>query len=113
MAWSRRPAGLPWHRRLEARVMVASALIVAGSLGAVLVVTLDAVSRQSRERAATDLEVARTAFYNQLEMRKASAVSALQLVTELPVLRAHLVDARLATDHDTIDAMADGYRADL
>jgi len=30
MAWSSRPAGLPWHRRLEARVMVASALIVAG-----------------------------------------------------------------------------------
>jgi predicted signal transduction protein with EAL and GGDEF domain len=93
--------------------MVASALIVAGALGAVLVVTLDAVSRQSRARATTELEVARTAFYKQLEMRKASTAAALHLVTELPVFRAHLVDARLATDQDTIDAMADGYRGEL
>ena len=93
--------------------MVASALIVAGALAAVLAVTLDAVSRQSRERATTDLEVARTAFYNQLEMRKASTAAALQLITELPVFRAHLVDARLATDHATIDAMADGYSDEL
>src|SRR5437762_13138417 len=102
MAGSSRTADLPWHRRLEARVMVASAVIVAGALGAVLAVTLEAVSRQSRARAASDLEVARTAFYNQLETRKAAAASALQLVTELPVFRAHLVDARLAADHDTI-----------
>ena len=35
------------------------------------------------------------------------------LVTELPVFRAHLTDARLAEDRPTIDAMADGYRRQL
>jgi len=93
--------------------MVASALIVAGALGAVLVVTLDAVARQSRARATTELQVARTAFYHQLEMRKASTAAALHLITELPIFRAHLVDARLAADQDTIDTMADGYRGEL
>ena len=36
-----------------------------------------------------------------------------RLITELPVLRAHLTDPRLAADRPTIEAMADGYRIDL
>ena len=106
-------AGLPWHRRLEARVTAALALIVAGALGAVVVITVSAVSTQSRARAAAELEVARTAFHSQLEARAASALAASQLVTELPIFRAHLTDARLATDRHTIDAMANGYRDQL
>ena len=71
--WSRRRSALPWHRRLEARVLLASALLVAGALGAVLAFTLGLVSRQSRERAVSELEVARTAFYSLLERRTTSS----------------------------------------
>jgi predicted signal transduction protein with EAL and GGDEF domain len=104
---------LPWHRRLEARVTTVLGLITAGALGALLLVTLDAVARQSKSRAAAELEVARTTFHSQLASRAAATRSALQLVTRLPVFRAHLVGWRLANDRATIEAMADGYRADL
>ena len=88
---------LPWHRRLEARVALALALLVAGALGAVLVVTIAAGVDASRAtRAGDELDVARTAFYSLLESRAASAIALTTLVTELPVFRAHLTDARLA-----------------
>lgn len=103
-----KPRRLQWHRRLEARVAAALGVIVAGALGVALTVTIETVSTQSRARAADELEVARTAFYNQLETRTASAIAASQLVTELPVFRAHFTDARLAADRETIEAMADG-----
>ena len=93
--------------------MAAVGLIVAVALGAVLAITLSAVSRQSRERAVDELEVARTALHSQLKARAASALAASELVTELPVFRAHLTDARLASDRQTIDAMANGYRDQL
>jgi len=88
-------------------------LLVASAIGAMLTLTTDAVSTQSRARAATELEVARTAFDNQLQTRTASAIAASELVTELPVFRAHLTDARLAGDGQTLTAMADGYRQQL
>ena len=87
---------LPWHRRLEARVAVALALLVAGALGAMLVITIQLVSTQSRTRAEDELDVARTAFSSLMESRAASSIALTTLVTELPVFRAHLTDARLA-----------------
>jgi diguanylate cyclase (GGDEF)-like protein len=57
--------------------------------------------------------VARAAFSSLMESRAASSVALATLVTELPVFRAHLTDARLAGDRPTIDAMADGYRRQL
>ena len=104
---------IPWHRRLEARVAVALALLVAGSLGALLLITTQLVSTQSRGRAVDELAVARTAFSSLLENRAASAIALTSLVTELPVFRAHLTDTRLASDRPTVEAMVDGYRRQL
>jgi diguanylate cyclase (GGDEF)-like protein len=112
------PAGgaalrLPWHRRLEARVALLLGLLVAGALTAVLSFTIGTVSRESRERAVGELESARTAFYSLLESRAAAADTLTTLVTELPILRAHLTDSRLAADRATVEQMADEYRGQL
>ena len=104
---------IPWHRRLEARVAVALALLVAGALGALLFITTRLVASQSRGRAGDELAVARTAFSSLLDNRAASAIAITNLVTELPVFRAHLTDARLAADRPTVGAMVDGYRRQL
>ncbi|MCC7179659.1 MAG: EAL domain-containing protein [Acidobacteria bacterium] len=106
-------SSLPWHRRLEARVAVAVALLVAGALGALLLITIQMVSTESRQRAEVELESARAAFYSLLENRAASGIAVAELVTELPVFRAHLTDRRLAADRPTIEAMADTYRQQL
>jgi diguanylate cyclase (GGDEF)-like protein len=103
----------PWLGRLESRVAVALGLLVAGALGAMLLITIQAVSTQSRARAEDELEGARTAFSSLMENRAAASTALTTLVTELPVFRAHLTDARLAEDRPTIDAMADGYRQQL
>ena len=108
-----RGAAIAWHARLEARVAVALALLVAGSLGAMLLITIQLVSTQSRTRAEEELGVARAAFSSLMENRATSSVALATLVTELPVFRAHLTDPRLAQDRPTIDAMADGYRRQL
>jgi hypothetical protein len=108
-----RAAALPWHGRLETRVAVALAVMVAGALGAMLLITLQLVSTQSRTRAEDELDVARSAFSSLLESRETSSIALTTLVTELPVFRAHLTDARLARDRPTVDAMADGYRQQL
>ncbi|MGE3511724.1 MAG: HAMP domain-containing protein, partial [Vicinamibacterales bacterium] len=104
---------LSWHRRLEARVTAAVSAIVAASLGALLLLTTDAVSSQSYTRASTELQIAQTALDHQLLTRASAATRSLQLVTELPVLRAHLLDSRLAGDRDTVTAMAEDYRVQL
>jgi hypothetical protein len=104
---------LPWHRRLEARVSVAVAALVAGALGALLLITIQMVSTQSRERAVEELESARAAFYSLLENRAAAGVAVAELVTELPVFRAHLTNRQLSADRPTLEAMADIYRQQL
>jgi len=106
-------SALPWHRRLEARVIVAVAVLVAGALGALLLITIQMVSSQSRDRAAVELESARAAFYSLLENRAAAGIAVAELVTQLPVFRAHLTDRQLAADRPTIESMADTYRQQL
>ena len=78
-----------------------------------LLITIQLVSTQSRTRAEDELDVARLAFSSLMESRAASSIALTTLVTELPVFRAHLTDARLAQDRPTIDAMADSYRRQL
>ena len=56
------PRSLPWHRRMEAHVVLGVSLLVAFSLGAVLVATSRAVTNESRGRASADLEAGRAAF---------------------------------------------------
>ena len=88
-------------------------LLIGLSLGAVLLATTRVVTTRSLNRAAEELEVARSAFYRLIDARAESAGTLTRLITELPVFRAHLSDARLAHDADTMREMADTYRRQL
>jgi len=102
-----------WYRRLGARVAVGLTLLIGLSLGSVLVATTRVVRSRSLSRASEELEVARSAFYRLVDARADSAAALTRLITELPVFRAHMSDARLADDPETIAHMADGYRHEL
>jgi diguanylate cyclase (GGDEF)-like protein len=104
---------LPWHRRLEARVAAALALMMAAVISAVLFIAVRQVSEEARERAASELSAARALFYTYMENRMQTGLGMAQLITQLPVFRAHLTDARLALHEPTITAMVDGYRREL
>jgi signal transduction histidine kinase len=104
---------IPWHRRMEAHVAVGVTLLVGLSLGSVLIATTRLVTNQSINRAASDVDAARVVFHRLLQTRAASAAAMIELVTTLPVFRAHLTDARLVRDGATITAMADAYRTQL
>ena len=106
-------ARIPWHRRIEAVVVVGSSLLVAVSIGAVLALTTRLITTSSLDRASADLEVARAAFYHLIASQAASATGQARLVTALPVFRAHMNDPRLAADPATIQALADEYRRQL
>ena len=107
------PHTLPWHRRLEARVVTGVGLLVACSLGAVLIVTTRAVTDSSLTRASDELQAARAAFYRLVDDRAEFASTEAALVTALPVFRAHMTDTRIAEDAATLGAMADEYRRQL
>lgn len=102
-----------WGSRLEARLALTLALLLTIGLALTFVVTTSVVSSQSRDRAARELEVARSSFHAQLDERVRSATSEAELVTQLPVFRAHLTDSQLTEDRATIEAMATGYREQL
>ncbi|MGE0814670.1 MAG: putative bifunctional diguanylate cyclase/phosphodiesterase [Vicinamibacterales bacterium] len=102
-----------WPSRLEARVALALGLLVAVALGAIFLATTRAVASQSRERATAELAAASRSFHDLVAERVTGALGTAQLVTELPVFRAHLTDVRLAADTATVSAMADGYRAQV
>jgi predicted signal transduction protein with EAL and GGDEF domain len=98
---------------MEARVAIGVSLLVGLALAAVLVVTTRVVTERSLARASEELESARHTFARSLESRADSAAAVTRLITELPIFRAHMTDARLAADLSTIHEMADGYRQQL
>jgi diguanylate cyclase (GGDEF)-like protein len=98
---------------MEARVAIGVTILVGLALAAVLVVTTRVVTERSLARASGELESARHAFARTLEDRANAAAAVTRLITELPIFRAHMTDARLAADLTTIHAMADGYRRQL
>jgi len=104
---------LPWHLRLETRVIGGVLLLVALSLGAILAVTARTVTNRSLERAASDLDAARSALDRLVTDRAQFATAQAGLVTALPVFRAHMTDSRLAGDAATLTAMAESYRTQL
>src|SRR4249919_3544679 len=113
-------ARIAWHRRIEAAVVAGSGLLVAVSIGAVLVGTTSFVTSRALDRASTDIEAARGAFYDLVDRQAESAAALARLVTVLPVFRAHIDDPgdpsrdpRLAIDLPTIEAMAEEYRQQL
>ena len=72
-------SGFSWFARLETRVAATLALLVAGAMVAVFVVTTRVVSVQSRDRAAAELEVARGSFSNLVDERISAAIGAAEL----------------------------------
>jgi signal transduction histidine kinase/ActR/RegA family two-component response regulator len=88
-------------------------LLIASSLGAILVATTRTVTARSLERAASDLAAARSVFYSLVDDRAEFAGAQTALVTALPVFRSHMTDPRLASDVATLQAMADEYRQQL
>ena len=98
---------------MEAHVAAGVTLLVALSVGSALVATTRLVKNQSIARASTDVDAARVVFHQLLKTRAVSAAALIQLVTTLPVFRAHLTDARLVRDGATMLAMADDYRSQL
>jgi signal transduction histidine kinase/CheY-like chemotaxis protein len=104
---------LPWHRRLEARVIGSVIVLVALSLAAILLATTRVVTARSLDRMAADLNAAQMAFHRLVSERAEFASAQSALVTALPVFRAHLTDTRLAQDVATVEAMADHYRQQL
>jgi PAS domain S-box-containing protein len=104
---------IPWRRRIQVHVALGVSVVVAFSLGAVLLTTTRIVTRQSMSLASDALASARSAFYHLVESRAESAAAQTRLITSLPVFRAHMVDVRLAADEATLDAMAEGYRRQL
>jgi hypothetical protein len=98
---------------MEAQVALGVTVVVALAIAATLLAATRAVTRQSLERAAHDVETARVAFDQLLESRARAATALSRLVTTLPVFRAHLTDPQLARDAATVGVMAEGYREQL
>ena len=98
---------------MEAHVALGITLLVALSLGAVLVATSRVVTNHSLRRASDDVEAARSTFDQLLQTRVQSVVALTQLVTTLPVFRAHMADARIVGDIATMNVMAEDYRTRL
>jgi len=111
---SARTAFIPWHRRLEARVLIAVALIASVSLTAVLYAAGRVFESYSLQRSADDLAAAKAAFDRLVESRARFAAAQTRLIAELPVFRAHMDPSSLvAGDAATISAMAEDYRGKL
>jgi PAS domain S-box-containing protein len=98
-------APIPWHRRLEARVLGIIAAVAAVSLGAVLIGTGHIVTTYSLAQARGDLGAARTAFSRLVETRAEAAARQTRLVVELPVFR----DALGAGDAPTVTGVIADY----
>ena len=104
---------IPWHRRMEAHIALGVTLLVTVSLAAVLLATTRVVTDHSLRRGSKDVEAARTTFDQLLQTRVRSVAALTQLVTTLPVFRAHMADTRLYDDAATMNVMADDYRVRL
>jgi PAS domain S-box-containing protein len=105
---------IPWHDRLEARVLIAVSLIAGVSLSAALYAAGRVVENYSLERSGDDLQAAKVAFDRLVERRARFAAAQTRLIAELPVFRAHMDPSSLvAGDAATISAMAEDYRRKL
>ena len=100
-------AAIPWHGRLEARVLVSVTFVAGVALFAMLAVTSRLVTNYSVERSRSDLLAAREAFRRLVDTRTEFASSEVRLITELPVFREHMT--KLQTHTPTMDGMVEHY----
>ena len=101
------PVAIPWHRRLEARVIVGVTIVAGLCLAAVLFVTSRMVSDYSFDRSRADLVAAREAFRRLVDTRSNFASSEVRLITELPIFREFMT--RLQSHTPSMDGMAEDY----
>jgi signal transduction histidine kinase/ActR/RegA family two-component response regulator len=105
---------ITWHRRLEVRVAVGVALLVAAAVGALLWLATNDVELRSRERAEDDLAASRSAFDNLVASRAAFALSSARVfVSAQPYFRAWLYNVTNEVERATLVGMADEYRLSL
>jgi PAS domain S-box-containing protein len=104
---------IPWHQRLEARVLAGVTAIIGVSVAALIAVTGEVVARHTMTRAEGDLAAAQAAFTHLVSTQSELIGAQTRLITALPVFRAHMTDSRLLRDVATMEAMADMYREEL
>jgi PAS domain S-box-containing protein len=107
------PIAIPWHQRLEARVLAGVTTIIGVSLAALTLFTGQVVARHSMTRAASDLAAAQAAFTHLVSTQSELVAAQTRLITGLPVFRAYMTDSRLTGDVATMEAMAEMYREEL
>ena len=100
---------IPWHRRLEARVLVATTLVVGLSVTAILVATRTVVTSYSLDQSSQDLVAARAAFHHLIETRKQSAAKTTRLIVDLPTFREPLTNPDVAADAATMTLTAEDF----
>ena len=105
---SERPS-IPWHRRLEVLILVRVTLLVALSLWAVMLITTRVVTTRAFERATSDIEGARSAFYGLVDNRADFAAAQSRLISSSAAFRAQLT----ALNVSTMNEAADVYRQEL
>jgi PAS domain S-box-containing protein len=110
----RRPRGvIPWHRRLEARVLFGVTLVAGLSLIAIALVTGRVVRSHTFERARTDVNTARVAFDTLIDERASFYEKQSRFITTLPVFRAYMQSPEVAADGATMATMASDYCGNL
>jgi putative nucleotidyltransferase with HDIG domain len=106
---------IPWHRSLEARVLLSLVLIAGLAAAAVGVAAHHIVTSYSLQRSREEMAVAQRTFQRLTLNRAASAAAECRLITELPIFVSLITDARVLTERDsaTMQAMANDYRQKL
>src|SRR5687768_12638458 len=102
-----------WHDRMEARVAAGILLLVTLSVAAVVLTATRVSTRSAVDRAADNLEGARSAFYRLVDERAAFATQQTRLITELPLFRSMMINPVVAQDVATLTEMAERYRQSL
>ncbi len=104
---------IAWHQRLEARVLVATTLVVGLSLAGVLVATRTVVTSYSLNRSRQDLVAARAAFLRLIDTRRQSAAGTARLIVDLPTFREPLTNPEVAVDEATMSLTAEDFRGKI
>jgi PAS domain S-box-containing protein len=113
MTEARRKIYVPWHRRLEARVLIAGVTVSGFCLMAVLLAAVELVSRYGLHKADEQITSAKAGFDQLLVNRSTFFHTQLRLVTELPTFLALLNNSEISSHEPTMSAMAEHYRAEL
>ena len=105
--------GVPWLQSLEARVLTAGMVVCGACLAGAIFVADRLVSANELRRGQQQLEAARATYERLVRRRAENARAELQLIVELPILRALLTDVDTRGDVNTLSQQAEHYRARL